>query len=92
MLLTPDELKMLAWLRRQNAAWPTNRAIILLSSIISLGGAIWEYWHFGWSALPLVLLLLGTYGLSHTLGCWSGRPEVSLLLKLVEASQDHPGA
>jgi hypothetical protein len=43
---------------------------------------------------PLLLyihfILITLFGFSHSLGSWSGRPEISLLLRLIDESQrDH---
>jgi len=92
MQFTPEEQKMIAWLRRQHAAWRTTRLIILIASVVSIGTAAWEFMQIGWGALQFLFLVAGTAGVSHTLGCWSWRPEVSLLLKLVEAEGDKGGA
>lgn len=87
MQFTPQEQKMITWLRQQHAGWRTTRAITLTSAILCLGFAVLEFSRSGFEAMPLLLLLISVYGASHTLGSWSGRPEISLLLKLVEAQQ-----
>jgi hypothetical protein len=61
--------------------------IILVSSVVLIGLSAW-FWRQGeiiWHYLPL--LVVAIYGLSYTLGSWSGRAEISLLLKLVEESR-----
>ena len=88
MQFTPDEEKMIAWLRRQHAAWPTTRMITLVASILSGIFSAWEFYSAGFGALPLLFLLVAVCGLSYTVGSWSGRPEVSLLLKLVDSASE----
>ena len=42
----------------------------------------------GWSLLDFpnesAMLAISAYGLSYSLGAWNGRPEVSLLLKVID--------
>jgi len=91
MQFTREEQKMIEWLQRQHSGWRTTRMITLVGSLVCLVAAAWEFSNRGWGAMPLLLLLVGVVGLSHTLGSWSGRAEVSLLLKLIEAQrQDRP--
>ncbi len=87
MEFTPDEEKMISWLHRQHSAWRTTRMITLVASVLSGFFAAWEFFSTGFGALPLLLLLVAVAGLSYTLGSWAGRPEVSLLLKLVESAR-----
>jgi hypothetical protein len=78
MELNEKERKMVAYLRNQHAAWPVTRWIILVCSLLVLAVAITGYvkeWAF---------YIFAVYGLSHSIGCWNGRPEISLLLRLVE--------
>ena len=84
MQFSDDELKMVRWLRRQHAHWRSTRIIILVSSMALLALAAWHYFRGTSHSLPLVLFLVAVYGLSYTLGSWAGRPEISLLLKLIE--------
>ena len=84
MELSEADLKMLKWLRRQHENWRTTRLITALGSgvvgVFALFGAL-----TGASLFAVVALVaISTFGLSYSLGCWSGRPEISLLLKLVD--------
>jgi ATP-dependent Clp protease adapter protein ClpS len=90
MQFTNDEMKMIRWLRTQHAAWRLVRVIILVSSLLSLGLAAWLFWFGDLSGIAITSVVVAVYGLSYTLGSWSGRPEISLLLKLVDA-HDPPG-
>jgi hypothetical protein len=84
MKLNPEEEKMLAWLRRQHENWKGVRTITLICSVLlgcyalvgAFGGAS------SYEALPM--FAIAAFGLSYTLGSWAGRPEISLLLRLVE--------
>ncbi len=87
MELTEADLKMIKWLRRQHAGWRSTRVITAVGSAIMVG---WSglAWLHGESAIAVVALgCMGVFGLSYSLGCWAGRPEISLLLKLVEHEQ-----
>lgn len=90
MQFTEEEKKMIAWLRQQHEGWRSIRIIILSCSVFLGGMATWFYFRVGYGAYPLVLTLLALYGAGHTLGSWSGRPEVSLLLKLVQSHATTP--
>ena len=87
MDFTPDEEKMITWLRRQHLGWRTTRMITLVTSLLSGCFAAWDFFTVGFGALPLIFLLVAVAGLSHTVGSWAGRPEVSLLLKVVESAR-----
>jgi hypothetical protein len=87
MDFTPEEEKMISWLQRQHAGWRTTRIITLVASALAGCISAWEFFSAGFGALPLLLLVVATFGLSHTLGSWAGRPEISLLLKLVESAR-----
>lgn len=86
MQLTREEQKMVELLRRQHASWRTTRAIILICSLACAAFAIWEFATNGFEAMPLLLTMIATYGSSYVLGSWSGRPEISLLLKVIESN------
>ena len=90
MKFTADELKMLSLLKRQHAGWKKVRIIILACS---LGMLLLSIRVLSTSKeLPIcaiVLAALAAYGLSYSVAGWSGRPEISLLLKLFE---EHIGA
>ena len=85
MQFNEDEMRMVRWLRRQHAGWRSVRSIIVTCSTISAVYGIWLATRTGFTVEPTFLLVLAGYGLSYTLGSWSGRAEVSLLLKLIEA-------
>ena len=87
MRFTDDEKKMIDWLRKQHEGWRVVRVIILVSSLVSAMGAAWEFFTTGFGALPLLLMVAAAYGASFTLGSWAGRPEISLLLKVIEAQE-----
>lgn len=91
MPFTDDEKRMIRWLRGQHAHWKTTRAITLTCSLIIGAIAVWRVWLADpiWYLLPL--FAISGYGLSYTLGSWSGRPEISLLLRLVEAEERRNG-
>jgi hypothetical protein len=84
MELSAADLKMIGWLKRQHAAWQTNRVIIAIGAVVML---LWagSAWLRGEPSSGVIALVgTGAFGLSYSFGCWSGRPEVSLLLKLIE--------
>ncbi|GHU09529.1 hypothetical protein AGMMS50225_10550 [Betaproteobacteria bacterium] len=87
MQFTEEEKKMIAWLRQQHEGWRSVRIIILIASMMCALFAAWDIFKTGFGAHPLVLIVIAAYGASYTLGSWAGRPEVSLLLKLVEAQE-----
>ncbi len=87
MQFTNEDRKMIAWLRKQHEGWRSVRIIILVASLLCGAFAVQEFLKHGFGALPLLLILIAAYGTSYTVGSWAGRPEVSLLLKLVEAQE-----
>lgn len=87
MHFTTEDKKMIVWLQKQHENWRSVRVIILGSSALCLAFAVLEFFQRGYGALPLLLLVIAMYGASYTLGSWSGRPEISLLLKLIEAEK-----
>jgi hypothetical protein len=87
MQFTNEERQMIAWLRKQHEGWRSVRMIILVASLLCVAFAASEIVQSGFGALPLLLIVIAAYGGSYTLGSWAGRPEVSLLLKLVEAQE-----
>lgn len=88
MDFTESELRMLKKLRLQHKGWKTTRVIILCGSLIALAYALWRIVRGEVDASHIILFGLASAGLSYSLGGWSGRPEVSLLLKLVEAQRN----
>src|SRR5690348_17137287 len=85
---TDVELKMLRQLRLRHEGWRSTRAIILVASIAALLFALWRIVRGQPDTSMVILFGLASAGLSYSLGGWSGRPEVSLLLKLAEAHQN----
>ncbi len=84
MDLTAADVAMINWLKRQHAGWRSTRVITALGAIVML---LWagSAWIHGEPSSGIVALVgMGAFCLSHSLGSWSGRPEVSLLLKLIE--------
>ena len=78
--LDDQEKKILKQLSRQHKHWKSTRLIIVIFSTLSIISAIFleSQWIF--------LLVIGGWGLSYVLSSWHGRPEISLLLKCVEAN------
>lgn len=76
---------MIAWLRHQHENWRTKRLVVLAAScacgLTGLAEFIYGIDH------GLFLGMIGFYGISRTVGNWCGRPEISLLLKLIEAQE-----
>lgn len=90
MQFSDADLKMLEWLRKQHASWSAIRMIILVCSVLTMLLAVWSLFSRSGSdpaEIWLLYLVLAAGGMSYTLGSWAGRPEISLLLKLVEAQQ-----
>jgi hypothetical protein len=87
MKFTNEERQMITWLRKQHEGWRSVRMIILVASLLCAAFAAHEILQSGFGALTILLIVIAAYGASYTLGSWAGRPEVSLLLKLVEAQE-----
>ena len=85
MRFSEDEQKMIKWLRRQHEYWRSTRMITLICSIGLLVYAVRGLFHGELDSGTVALFGAAAYGLSYSLGSWPGRPEVSLLLKLVDA-------
>jgi len=84
MQFSEDELKMLSWLKTQHKGWKSTRVIILVSSILMMSLSLYCL-YYGIQPLAALILFGGSAGgLSYSLAAWSGRAEVSLLLKLIE--------
>jgi hypothetical protein len=86
MQLTPEDKKIVASLRKQHNGWKTGRFVILIVHSILFAIALWELKTKSEPAAGAALLGISAYGLSYVLGAWHGRPEITLLLKLVEAT------
>jgi len=82
MDLTEKECRMLAWLRHQHETWRIKRLLQLAASIAC---CLWGLaaFIFG-SDLGIFMGIAGFYIGSRTIGNWHGRPEISLLLKLID--------
>ena len=83
MQLTEQEQKMVQRLRAQHIGWRTNRVVILIAAVIVLGQGMRLVWS-GQSDLGILYCALSFGFFSYTLGSWTGRPECSLLLRLLE--------
>ncbi|MGV3681347.1 MAG: hypothetical protein ACO1PM_16725 [Acidovorax sp.] len=83
MQLTEQEQKMVSHLRKQHNGWRTNRVVIVVAAVIMLGQGIRLVWS-GQSDLGILYCALSFGFFSYTLGSWTGRPELSLLLRLIE--------
>ena len=88
MEFSNEEKKMIRWLRRQHENWRSTRLILLISCIglVGLSVCFWLRGETSWHYMPLFFVAI--YGLSYTLGSWAGRPEISLLLKLLEEKDE----
>ena len=84
MKLTDDELKMLRYLRQQHEHWRSMRIVILVGAVVMLGIGVLGVISMASIYALIPLFALGAYSLSYALGSSGGRPEVSLLLRLVE--------
>ncbi len=92
MQFTPQELAMIGVLKRQRDTWPALRVAQTAMSLVLLVSAAWEFASSGWSALPLVLLLVGAGVASYTYRNWHGPIEASLLLKVLAHQDGGPSA
>jgi len=81
MSLTEQDKKMIAHLKGQHQAWSQIRWIILVSALFFA-----VLYFSGFIDDAETVLVIGSISglLSYSLGGWSGRPEISLLLKLAE--------
>jgi uncharacterized membrane protein (UPF0136 family) len=89
---TPQELAMIGVLKRQRDTWPALRVALAVMSLALVTFAAWEFFLSGWSAVPLVLLIVGVGAASHTYRNWHGPIEASLLLKVLEQQDGGPSA
>ena len=87
MQFTEKEKKMIRWLKLQDQQWHTTRVITLVGSILIGILAIFAFTSGNSFFAGISLFGMSAYGLSYTLGSWSGRPEISLLLKLLEEKE-----
>jgi hypothetical protein len=85
MEFTKEERRMIAWLRYQHENWRIKR---LLQLAASLACCLWGLSAFiSGSDLGIFVGIAGFYILSRTIGSWHGKPEISLLLKLIDERQ-----
>ncbi len=89
MELTEADLKMIKWLRRQHVGWRSTRVITAIGSAVAVGWSALAWLQGESTAGVIALAAMGFFGLSYSLGGWAGRPEISLLLKLVERQREH---
>jgi hypothetical protein len=85
MEFTKEERRMIAWLRYQHENWRTKRLVVLAASTVC---GLWGLAEFIYGMdHGMFLGMIGFYGISRTVGNWRGRPEISLLLKLIETQE-----
>jgi hypothetical protein len=83
MQLTEQEQKMVKWLRTQHKGWRIHRVVIVIGAMFMLYQGMRLIWS-GQSDLGILYCALSFGFLSYSLGSWVGRPEFSLLLRLLE--------
>jgi hypothetical protein len=103
MHLSDTDKKIVTRLQRQQQSFIRWRWGILLSAVVGLGSGIYGLWISqqlirpdvgSVTALALVLpsayvmFGIGAWLMIHTFMNWNGKPEVRLLLKLIEDSRD----
>ena len=103
MKLSDTEKKMVVRLQRQQRSFVRSRWGILLSSIVCLGCGIYGMWISLQCIRPDVgaivvlatvltvacfMFAIGAWLMVYTFANWSGKPEVRLLLKLIEDLRD----
>lgn len=103
MRLTDTEKRMVARLQKQQESFTRWRWGILLSSMVSLGCGIFAMLILRQCFKPdfgsIIILAIGTpvgylmmgmgiWLMFHTILNWNGKPEIRLLLKLIEESRD----
>ena len=89
--LSPNEQKMVAYLRLRKAGWPKVKLICLVASIVIAVGnfeVFRMFWARGYEVpvmlvAPLYAGLLGGFG-SWIYGQWNGQPHIDLLLRVVD--------
>ena len=85
MEFTKEERRMIVWLRHQHENWWIKRLVVLAASTVC---GLWGLAEFIYGMdHGMFLGMIGFYGISRTVGNWHGRPEISLLLKLIEERQ-----
>jgi hypothetical protein len=84
MELSEADVRMIKWLQRQDSAWRSTRLLTAIGSTVALGWAVLAWLRAEPSSGVIALAGMGAFGLSYAVGSWAGRPEISLLLKLIE--------
>ena len=88
MQFSQTEQKLIRQLQLQHNHWRTTRMITLLGSLVAgifaITGLVSGSTIYG----GIALLGVSAFGMSYALGSWSGRPEVSLLLKLLKENRE----
>ena|SRR3989442_520305 len=92
MELSDADLRMIKWLHRQHNGWRSTRVITAVGSAVAVTWAGLALVKGDTAAGVIALLGMGAFGLSYSVGCWAGRPEISLLLKLVEQHRNEERA
>ncbi len=83
MELSDRDRKLVDLLRRRETAWRSARLITLAGSVVIVFWAV-SGWLRGESLAATALFCIGLYLVLYTLASWDGRPEIELLLKLVD--------
>ena len=76
---------MIAWLRHQHENWRIKRLFQLAAALACLIYSL-SVFVIG-NDLGIFVGIAGFYILSRTIGSWHGKPEISLLLKLIDERQ-----
>jgi hypothetical protein len=87
MQFTNEDRRMIESLRRQHENWRAVRLIIFVGSLSCAASAVAEILSNGLGTLTLLLTVIAAAGASYSLGGWAGRPEIGLLLKLIEEAE-----
>lgn len=85
MDFTAKECRMIAWLRYQHENWRIKRLFQLAAALACLIYSL-SVFVIG-NDLGIFVGIAGFYILSRTIGSWHGKPEISLLLKLIDERQ-----
>jgi hypothetical protein len=103
MQLSDAEQKMVARLRKRKQTFARWRWALLFTGIFSMGIGIYCFvillrmfqldstaaaWAAFFAPVAYLFLIIGTWIAADTLMSWHGKPEVDLLLRLMEDSQN----
>ena len=86
MEFTQKEEKLLKLLKLKHENWKSTKWIIFICSVIILTFGLlsqFEIYTVYKTEFPF-FIIGGLVGIAYSIGHWNGRPEVSLLLKLLE--------